>query len=52
MAPEVFKQSYTEKCDIWACGVILYIILSGEPPFKGKNIKALKKTIIKGKYNF
>ena len=38
MAPEVFRQNYTEKCDIWSCGVILYIILSGIPPFNGKNI--------------
>jgi len=37
MAPEIFaKSGYNEKCDIWSVGVIMYILLTGRPPFYGK----------------
>ena len=35
IAPEVLAKNYGAKCDIWSCGVIVYIVLSGVPPFNG-----------------
>jgi len=52
IAPEILTQNYTEKCDIWSCGVILYILLSGTPPFPGKDDKDILRKVKVGKYNF
>eukprot|EP00746_Dinoflagellata_sp_MGD_P007336 gnl/MRDRNA2_/MRDRNA2_114505_c0_seq1.p1 gnl/MRDRNA2_/MRDRNA2_114505_c0~~gnl/MRDRNA2_/MRDRNA2_114505_c0_seq1.p1 ORF type:complete len:582 (+),score=121.43 gnl/MRDRNA2_/MRDRNA2_114505_c0_seq1:92-1837(+) len=35
MAPEVLRGSYTEKCDMWSFGVIVFMMLAGKPPFGG-----------------
>ena len=37
LAPEIFQESYNEKCDIWSVGIILYILLTGKPPYSGKD---------------
>jgi calcium-dependent protein kinase len=52
MAPEVLKKSYDEKCDIWSCGVVMYILLCGYPPFRGKTLDELNANILKGKVQF
>ena len=53
IAPEIINnKKYNEKCDLWSCGVIMYMILSGQPPFKGENEEEIYQAIKNGKFNF
>ena len=52
MAPEVLVGKYDEKCDIWSCGVILYILLCGYPPINCRSEKELIERVKQGKYEF
>jgi len=51
IAPEVLSKNYNEKCDLWSCGVILYILLSVSPPFSGRNDNEIIENIKKGYYD-
>ena len=52
ISPEIIKGNYDEKCDIWACGVILYILLCGYPPFSGNTDKEVYNLITQIKFDF
>lgn len=51
ISPEIIKGNYDEKCDIWACGVILFIMLGGYPPFNGPSDKDVYNLITQIKYD-
>ena len=52
VSPEILAGKYTEKCDIWSAGVILYVLLSGEPPFNGPSDSVIYSKIKKMKFTF
>ena len=52
IAPEVLNKNYGEKCDIWSCGVICYILLSGQPPFNGQSDQEIMKKVRAGAFTF
>mgnify|MGYP002624804685 CR=1 FL=1 len=51
-SPEVVDDLYDEKSDEWSCGVLMYILLSGEAPFKGGTDEETYTKIKKCQYNF
>jgi len=53
VAPEILKkQSYDHRCDYWSMGVVMFIMLSGTPPFYHDNNFDLYEIIKTGKYDF
>ncbi|XP_006885665.1 PREDICTED: serine/threonine-protein kinase 33 [Elephantulus edwardii] len=53
MAPEVINaHDYSHQCDIWSIGVIMYLLLCGEPPFLAHSEEKLFELIRKGELHF
>jgi calcium-dependent protein kinase len=45
IAPEVIAGGYGQKCDEWNIGVIMYLLLSGNPPFTGDTDQEIMRNI-------
>lgn len=51
IAPEVLRSFYNEKCDLWSVGVIMYLLLSGKPPFPGRKDVEILQKVERGVYS-
>jgi calcium-dependent protein kinase len=51
-APEIMSNKYDEKCDVWSCGVNLYVLISGISPFTGSTHEATMRKVCAGKVSF
>ena len=52
MAPEVYRgEPYDERCDIYSLGIILFMMVTGEPPVKGFTSAEVMQNIRAGQLN-
>ncbi|MEW5299955.1 MAG: hypothetical protein WDW38_002778 [Sanguina aurantia] len=52
VAPEVLRRAYSKEADLWSCGVMLYILLCGYPPFHGDNEKKIFEAVMSKPVDF
>lgn len=42
VAPEVFKSFYSRSCDLWSCGIVIFLLVSGHLPFQTSDVTMLR----------
>ncbi|XP_058105718.1 calcium-dependent protein kinase 1-like isoform X2 [Magnolia sinica] len=52
VAPEVLRKRYSREADVWSAGVIVYILLSGVPPFWAESEQGIFEQVLNGDLDF
>jgi len=52
VAPEVLTGQYNQLCDLWSCGVLLYVLLCGSLPFHAKTDSGMARAVLTSDWTF